>query len=54
LSAGRFGVVCEARADDLDHLQDLVEWIRSVDGVARVEPLHYLEIVKQEFGGGAV
>jgi DNA-binding Lrp family transcriptional regulator len=54
LSAGRFGVVCEARADDLDHLQDLVEWIRTVDGVARVEPLHYLEIVKQEFGGGAV
>jgi hypothetical protein len=46
--------VCEARANDLDHLLALTEWMRRVDGIEAVHVLHYLEIVKQEFAGGAV
>lgn len=54
VSAGRFGVICEAWANDVPHLIELTEWIRKVVGIGATETLHYNRIVKQEFGGGAV
>jgi Lrp/AsnC family transcriptional regulator for asnA, asnC and gidA len=54
VSAGRFGVVCEARAEDLDDLHRLTEWVRGVAGVDSIEALHYAEIVKQDFEGGGI
>lgn len=53
LTAGRFDLLVEVVCRDADHLLEIVnEVVRPVDGVARVEVMSYLSLIKQVYDWG--
>lgn len=48
-TSGRFGLVGEVWCRDREHLLDILDAVRNIDGVADVESAAYLDIVKEQF-----
>jgi DNA-binding Lrp family transcriptional regulator len=53
-TTGQFDIVCELWANDADHMIDILDRIRSTDGIQSVEAVRYLRTLKQDFGGGVL
>lgn len=53
MTAGRFDLIVELVCADADTLVDLVNRIRTTDGIATVEVIPYLGITKQTYNWGA-
>jgi len=48
-TSGRCGLVGEVWCRDRDHLLDILDTVRAIDGVADVETAVYLDIVKEQY-----
>lgn len=52
ITAGRFDVMIEIVSEDKDHLLELMNEIRAIEGVVGVEMFTYLRLVKQTYNWG--
>lgn len=51
---GRFDVLAELWYDDHDHLAEVLDRLRAVDGIGSVDTMPYLRIAKEQFGPGSL
>ena len=51
---GGFDVLAELWYDDHDHLAEVLDRLRAVDGIGSVDTMPYLRIAKEQFGPGSL
>jgi Lrp/AsnC family transcriptional regulator for asnA, asnC and gidA len=52
ITAGSFDLLCEVVCRDDDHLLEIIQRMRSVEGVASTEAFVYLKLRKQTYSWG--